>query len=153
MRYNRIVLNSVWMAPSRTSDRGSVHSPETSRRRNIALYSGSFSACFHFDCLASETLPSRLAAAVSAIFVSDCLPNCPRVPMHRPRWSGDGAVKDSQTSARDWNAILISALLLFSEGVPKLNGNGLNIAVDDDAALVPSMVKSLPAHHHQCTSR
>ena len=72
--YSCSVLNRVWIAPTRTSDRESVHNPSTSSNKNIqrALYSASSCESLLFACMESETPHRRVPAAVKEILVSAC---------------------------------------------------------------------------------
>src|SRR6266702_5919172 len=122
--YSCSVLNNVWIAPIRTSGRASAHRPSISSRRCIhsALYAGSCAASRRLACIASETHQKRLSAAVSAMFVSACRPNWPRVLMQSRRCSGESAASASHMSVMHWNAILISEEYPFSCRYPAAAG-------------------------------
>jgi len=108
--YSGSVLNNVGIATIRTSSWASAHRRRISSKGCIqsALFTASWFALRRFTCIASETPQKRLPAAISAVFVSACRPNCSSVLVRGLRCSEEGSARVSHVSVIHWNAILIN---------------------------------------------
>src|SRR6266704_2536526 len=70
--------------------------------RKSKLYAGSWSASHRFTWIASETSQKRVLAAISAIFVTACCPNCPSVLVQNLRCLGESAARPLHIGAIRW---------------------------------------------------